>query len=442
MTRTTASRLVVALLALASSRAVAQEDAERDRCIALYDALRVENNWPDVLTSDAARARACDILALQIRESRRTLRPPTSPVSRADVQAIREGSAAASGTPAQATSVPGVEPVEQGGASVAATGTRAGAGAILSMAINPAIFFADQTDLASLARFNRLADVSVLVPVDGVDADSNGVVDYVGLRVRINIGGLEAGSAQHAAVLRAYDAVLNEASAEVATIRRFIRGSNRLDCIRALLVSADGQVRTACGEDFTLVTAALEEQLARAIEDARIENDNRYFGLDLRADFGDLRLGGIDTTAGSSIYAGVAYGLRNVDVVQQSSLGVRTRLGVAMFDPRAVDAAGIRGARFSVDGGAGFEINRYYGHQRLTLSTGLEFRWGFGSDADSSATPSSLDHGVIRSALNVPLFDGTSVSLALGIPVWGDVGPTLSVNANWRLLRAAPRRGR
>jgi hypothetical protein len=111
-----------------------------------------------------------------------------------DVQSDVTGAATA-GSLAQSEPVPGVQPLGVGGASVAAVGSDSGAKAIVALTVNPAIFFTSLDKTEEIARASRIADLTVLFPVDDLDRDKDGRVDYFGARLRLNFTGSKAGSA-------------------------------------------------------------------------------------------------------------------------------------------------------------------------------------------------------------------------------------------------------
>ena len=126
-------------------------------------------------------ARAVDVLT-----SSRYLPTPR------DVQSDVTGAATA-GSLAQSEPVPGAQPLGVAGGSVAAVGSDSGAKAIVALTVNPAIFFSSLNQTDKIAEASRVADLTLLFPVDDLDADEDGRVDYVGARLRLNFNGKKAG---------------------------------------------------------------------------------------------------------------------------------------------------------------------------------------------------------------------------------------------------------
>lgn len=403
-------------------------------CLRVYNTLAAEN--PDIGipfdTTGQAAAIGCQILAqgVQTLASERRLFG-TPDVDARDVQATRGAT-----TPGPGEPVPDVEPLEAAGGSASAVGTNAGAGAVAVLTINPSILFVPSQDVAAVARYSRLADLTVLVPAAAVDEGSDAAIDYVGVRARINMTGMDQGSTLYRSVVQAYQRVLDSTGVEVADLIGLFEQAPALEaCARVLVATrtldagTQASIEGACGRSPLPAPDSVYAALGAALRQARIAADSRYFGMDLRGDFGDLSLAGFDTTDGTSLFGGVAAGRRFL-FRQNAAAGIRARLGARYVDPHSG-----AGARFALEGGVGFEFIRYYDFQRISLVAGLDFVLGPEAPPDTAAAAPDLRHLSFSAALNVPVTPTTSVTLSLGTPVGNDGGgPILSIKANWRLL--------
>lgn len=434
------SYLLIATLALllndCPTAAQSASDVEK-HCADLFDSIKNDIGMGGVTTPTT---NVCRFLATIIYTQQQVASAPdlSKAIKPRDVQAFRDGAASASGIPGQGTAISSLEPVEQGGLSIAATGTKAGAGATMSIAMNPSIFWIGPESTLDIAKYSRLADVSFLVPVDHVDADSNGIIDYFGIRMRLNVHGLKSGSEAYENVLTAYDNLLRAQTEQIRHIETILSRLPKPACIRAMLSRNEGAVQSECGVSLLASDPTLEKQLQKSIEAARMQADKLYWGADIRADFGDLNLGGIDTVSGTAFYGGVAYGKRWINASTRTSGGLNCHLGVHYIAPtKRPDTAMDREPRATMEGALGFEFNKYIGAQRLSFNSGVEFHTNFNgsSSDDTKELPSSmLNYGVIRSSLHIPVVDGMGVSINLGLSLWGGVGTSLNINGNWRLL--------
>jgi len=365
--------------------------------------------------------------------------------ARREREAVQTTRGETSSAPGEATAT--IEPVESAGGSFGAFASEGGSGSVTTLAINPAFFVVSPKDARALARWGRFSDFSLIVPTSDADRDNDGDVDYIGFRWRVNINGLAAGEELLSAVSAAFTKVLEQGTEEQAAIKALLDNVDDDEyraCVEAVLragragltpeelergLSAAG---TACGGTPIDIAASKEPYVAldEAIQAARIAADSRYFGLDLRADFGDLERFAIDTIAGRTLTVGIGLGRRFTALDNETSTGFRFNLGVRFVDPKGTTRAG-----FSATGGASFEMTRYYDNQRLSLNGGLEFQADVQGDSDGATTN---DYLAFRGSLNIPLAGTTSATVTFGTPIAGGtgMGPTLSVKANWRLLFA------
>jgi hypothetical protein len=258
--------------------------------------------------------------------------------------------------------------------------------------------------------------------------------DYVGIRWGISVTGFQRGSEVHRAAVDAYNRFLAVGTAQTQRLQNllFALPENGLEpCIRILsgVQSLDAETMSAaaqaCGgapvsTDPTVVTA-----LQEAIQRARIQADSRYFGIDVRADFGDLTLAAVDTARGVSFAGAAAWG-RRFGFAENATTGVRAFLGSRFWELEGSDEGNL-----AIEGGLGFEAIRYYDLQRLTLLAQFDFR----RQIDSAVEGGNETRIDLRGSINVPVTATTSVALNFSRPIIGEgPGPVLSIKANWRLL--------
>jgi hypothetical protein len=428
----------VGCLLLLNTSAQAQKTPGQ-RCIEQYNAVTKTTHLDPANAVHVARG--CEFVATFLAADwpSTALFGPVPAVDPRDLSATRD----------QTTTAPGdvaapIEPVEAAGGSVAAVGTDKGAGAVAAIAINPSIFFLDPANTEQVARWSRFSDVTLLVPASDLEDDeesggeaNGGGTDYVGLRWGVNLTGLQQGSTLYDSVKTAYARFLEGQRVQNLQIQRLLTAAatdvdlNR--CIVALAATkslddaAQAAITKDCGgapdpDDPSIITG-----LRRTIQAARIQADSRYFGLDVRADFGDLSLAGIDTVNGTSFFAGVGWGRRSVRNTEAAT-GIRAHLGARYWDNEGEDEGNM-----ALEGGIAFEAIRFYNYQRLTLVGGLDGRYHADGVHDGEEETSIN----LRASLNVPVTPTASVSVNLAAPVHGERhGPILSIKANWRLLRS------
>ena len=338
---------------------------------------------------------------------------------------------ATGGSLAQAEAVPSAEPLAVGGASLSAVGTDSGAKTIVALTINPAIFLTSPRDPEAITRATRIADLTLLLPVDDLDRDEDGKVDYLGARLRLNLTGAASGGR----VLAAGNAFLRNVQVEADMINRMIAAFQRAGdvgaCAGALLEEETdpSEVSGRCGGEVDLrADPALYQDMRDKMAEARAEADSRYLGLDLRADFGDPTLGAVANASATAINAGLAWGRRLVggDPLGTTA-GLKARGGLRYTHLRDLGTTG-----FAFDGGLGFEVRRPLDEStEAVVSAGFEFRYGGEAGREDEL---QTNYTVFRAALTIPLAGATALSLAVGAPLDGPIAPTLSVNFNWSLL--------
>ena len=348
-----------------------------------------------------------------------------------DLQSRQTQGAGGAGALSQGEAVPSAEPFALAGGSFAAIGSDAGSDAITALTINPSIFFINADDSRATAQWGRFTDLTFLFPVNDADRNGDKKIDYFGARGRINITGLKRGSDLFDNVVKAYDTVLRQDAVEAQRVVEILQTAPDLKaCAAALVAVARGQnadTETPCGTGSNVFT--LDDRytaLTEALDAARQQADARYFGLDLRTDFGDPTLGAVDSTRGTYLFGGFSWGQR-FDGTGVTSSGIRARLGVQF-----IDLSDFEDTFFALDGAVGFEMTRPFAFQQLRFAAGADFRFG-GSEFLKDFV--QTDYLNLRGSLNVPITNTYNISLSVGLPVVGEtIGPVLSINANWNLL--------
>lgn len=356
--------------------------------------------------------------------------------SQRDLQSRSPQSPELSGTPAQGHAVPGVQPSGVAAGTIAALGTRAGQDAIAALSVNPAVLFLAETASEQLARLSRLADVTVFIPVSGIIADTQpggtsdrGKLRYFGARVRLNFTGASAGSAVWAEADRLLKQRIASSAKTTTAIEDLLRTtSNPRACADTLLdAPTDEAVTMACGAPFGFTPdMAGARALRQALTTVRREADAKYFGADIRFDFGDPTLGDVEDARGRSIFAGLAVG-RRFNGRGASTTGVRARLGLRHAKLDSSDEA-----EFAGEGGVGIELSRYVASDEVNLSAAFEFR--FGNAPDNLTDQFQTNFTMLRGSVSLPITTGNSLSINVGAPLSGSVSPIFSVNFNWGLL--------
>jgi hypothetical protein len=382
----------------------------------------------EAITAKQLKGSGCFQLAAQVVES--LTERFYAPAPR-DMQSDGAGAATA-GSLAQSEPVPGVQPLGIGGASIAAVGADSGAKAIVAMTVNPAIFFTALNKANDIARASRIADLTVLFPVDNLDRDKDGKVDYFGARLRLNFNGSKAGGAIVTAAGKALLELVQSETDLALGLEKLLASAPRVgDCYDALVAEAPDKaaVTQQCGGQFTMeLDQKKYEELRGKLAEARAEADARYLGLDLRFDFGDPTLGAVDNARATAIDAGLAWGRQFLGADPTGpSLGLKARAGA-----RYTHLSEIEETSYAFDGAFGLEGRRPLDQgQTITASAGFEFRYG-GEDAVEDEL--QTNYTVFRAGLAVPLAGMTGLTLAVAAPIDGPISPALSVNFNWGLL--------
>ena len=396
----------------------------------------ISGQQPDSACAAAAKARkiaasSCRSLAAAIvtRATEKFYRPEPRDVQNPEPRPATGGSLA------QAEAVPGVEPLAVAGATVSAVGADSGARSVVAITINPAVFFVSPNDAEAMATASRIADLSVLLPVDDLDRNHDGRVDYVGMRLRLNLTGAGSGRKVREAGQAFLRAVQGEADMVNEVILALQRARDVDACVSALVStrSSAATIAKRCDGAVDLQPEGeVYEEMRTRMEEARTEADSRYLGLDLRADLGDPTLSGLVPARTRSLTAGLGAGRRILSgATGGTSAGFNARAGL-----RYVGLPDSGPTSFAFDGGIGFELTRpLEGQAPVSASAGLEFRYG-GETSDEKKL--QTNYTVFRFALNVPIAGGAGVSVGVSAPIDGQISPTLAVNLNWSFL--LPRR--
>ncbi|HSU16813.1 hypothetical protein [Longimicrobium sp.] len=427
--------LIAGTLAVgALARPVVADAQTRDiLCIQRYNAVAGKTVFDP--TNAAQAAKGCQLVAVALTADWGARDLFGSAVSPRDVSATRDQTTA---SPGERTAA--IEPVEAAGGSVAAVGTQKGAGAVAAIAINPSLFFVDPANVEEVSKWSRFSDVTVLVPASNLNGsnedDATDGVDYIGIRWGLNINGFRQGTEVYRKAVAAYNQFLAASGVSTRRVRDLLLALPSDDgvesCIRALSTAqtldddAVSSITQVCGGPPIPIDPSSITGLQDAIRQARIQADARYFGLDLRADFGDLTLAGVDTLSGTSLFGGIGWGRRSVGS-GNASTGIRANAGVRYWNLKDSTQSNV-----AVEGGLAFEAIRFYNFQRLSMVGGLDFQWRTSNSTSDDDTSIEL-----RGSVNVPVFPTASVSLNLAAPLVGARrAPVLSIKANWRLLRS------
>jgi hypothetical protein len=334
-----------------------------------------------------------------------------------------------------------VQPTGVAAGTIAALGTRAGQDAIAALSVNPMVLFLANEANKQLARASRIADVTVYIPVSGVTQSTTPTTPppdpnklrYVGARVRLNFLGISSGDAiwnEADTILRTQ---ITQASLFVTSMTKVFQSVPDVKaCVSALLSPGPATAGAPPPCDTLDVKWTLDEAQAVRLRDQlaaiRRQADAKYFGADIRYDFGDPTLGAVEDASGKFLFAGIAAGRRFDDGVRRTSAGLRARLGIRHAKLDSVDEA-----KFAAEGGVGFEVSHTLTDEdEVNLSGAVEFRRG---GAPANLTDQfQTDFTMLRGTISLPVTKGNSISINVGKPITGNVSPIFSVNFNWGLL--------
>jgi hypothetical protein len=384
----------------------------------------------------------CLVLAVHLQSEMDQQRLRAPGISPRDLQTNKSTSAQSVAAANQSDAVPALYPFALAGGSIGGSGSEGGTNALTAISLNPAIFFGDMDDPEESARLGRMMDFSVIVPLTQIEDPLAHDLQYLGVRARINMTGAEEGGKLYNDVVNAFKGVLAMSELEEAGIQELLLNAPDFKtCIAQFEAVLQGQsdpgtLSMACGEDFSVV--ASDEQFSTyklLLQQLVQQADSKYFGLDLRADFGDPTLGAIDSARGTSIFAGVGYGFsKDNKKINSGSTNFNSRLGLRYKDMEDLEAT-----IFDIDGALGIEIARPFQYQQIKFGCGLEFRTSIEERVDNIIYDRldealETDYLFFRAALNVPITASNSFAVQYGTSVIGDKPSVLVVNFNWKLL--------
>lgn len=376
-----------------------------------------------------------DYIAARLQTGELELPIPDTLISPRDLQSTSGTGTGNAGSPAQSDAVPSVNPIAIAGGSISAVGTNAGTHAITTLSVNPIVaFFLDPASTTSadlLAKYSRFLDVSVFFPVSGINDDGDGDVDYYGIRLRLNLTGINAGHEVWKGAREAFSQIVRKASDFGNNLEAMLLGSaDPAACADALLERDPATIENVCGAAMIMSAPTAEDYraLRRSLASVRDKADSKYLGLDLRGDFGDPTLGNVPDASGTFLFAGIAGGRRFKSGENGPTIGIRGRLGIRHARIDNPDAT-----HFAVDGGFAFEMTRTYEGRQINVASGMEFRYGKETTMDDQFETNFL---MFRFSLSIPVTAANSISISVGAPIAGGshTSPTLSINADWGLL--------
>lgn len=437
-------------------------DRSQYRCIQDIGRLEETGVWEgDPVSQDPeVYAEACQELSLFIENifteqgiesalsATEDLPPLDELVSPRDLQSRRAFATDNSGTLSQSQATNSSEPIPLVAGGASALGTDGGVDGISAISINPALFLTDINSTEETSKWSRVADLTILFPfndlagtVGSTDENSNNTIRYVGARSRINISALSQGDQVYKKVQQAYTAI-NRTSAITSELIESIltnyppdHGNTRFStCVDAFIRAARGHtepsvLKLICDADFAFPDMGAQlANLNNSLEAAVAEAEKQHFGLNLGVDFGDPTLGAIPNASGTALEANLSVGR------QTSEIGrMQGRLGFRFQDLDAYENDTIA----SIQGGLGYELRKNLGFQQFTLSGGLDFRFNIsGKPADIPLYTQlfQTDYAYFRFSLSIPITELYQITVNYGAPIYGELGPTMSINANWRML--------
>lgn len=335
----------------------------------------------------------------------------------------------------QSSAVPSVLPTPEAGATVSASGTHAGPKLLAEIRVNPLSLAAASTE--DKAYYSRVADIRLLLPVSsGAAPSSLQDIKYVGLRVLVNMAGLgvlsePSGSHVYAASQTALK-VQAASSSMLRRLRELLEKSSDVPgCANALLAKNEQAAQAMCGGAISLqeVTLANQEFL-KAVGKARIEADSRYWGLDLRGDFGDPTLAGDEHRRGTYLSASMAGGYAIVEGTRY--IQPRWRLGATYAYARGVPEEGaVLGpykAVYALDVAAGLELGTVRQAQRVKANVGLEARLAREDSVGDTR------YFLLNVGLTVPTSESSSLSVGISLPLAGSRPALLTLGGDLSLL--------
>ncbi|MCC7537513.1 MAG: hypothetical protein IT379_14915 [Deltaproteobacteria bacterium] len=315
---------------------------------------------------------------------------------------------------------------------------------VTALSLNPGAALASGP--RDFASWSRAFDLSIVAPFD-LSAREAGrdAIDYVGIRVRINIlAPVQGGRAFGLAVGRLRQALDENADRIhddlLPDVLAALRSApDRTACMNAIASCGSEDVSAACGgRSITSAWRSSQAAVDAAVAEVRGQVDGDTVGLDLRADFGDQTFSGESAVDDAFSLQASAAGSWRFLRGARVSITARGRIGYAY---RRVEVTmDDTSSEHAVDWGASLELAILTGPANTLLSVGVEGRW---RTSDSIALPplfdSGMDYADLRIGLSVPLSDGTALGVGLGIPIDDNEArePMLTVSGDWSLLLGA-----
>jgi hypothetical protein len=406
----------------------AREEACRSYVTTAYPAAAVtkldERNGDQVYRRAAASALSEKVeTLLQVQSTPETVPVETFAPPATDGQG-------ATGLGAETIAVNPVAPTQAAAGNVAFAGTNAGSRMVASFSLNPLVLIADPTDQKQLAKASRLWDLGVVLPIDANgDVDKTKVFDYVGVRARVNFAGLGQGDAAFKGAIAAYTALYQAEASRLAAILALLESTNDVPgCIKAIVDASLDRIKAVCGAELDVTKHAKLEGDARSkLDDALAAADRTFFGLDLRADFGDPMF--TDDMAADGVFVTAAVALGRRTSTTGRSFAYNLRVGYSYAD----DADRIAS---SVDFGAGVAYAAGERGQQVQVSLGVEGRWKVDSEGVVEDEFAQLDTNFVEVhfGVSVPLAEGKALSVGGSVPIAGNRGPVLTVSGDWSVL--------
>jgi hypothetical protein len=360
----------------------------------------------------------------------------------------------AQGSPAQVGAAPSIATTPLAGGALAVGTTEDGPRLVAALSLNPASALAGETE--DLATTSRLADLSIVVPVDTSGDEGASAVDYVGVRARLNLLAFSQGPAALELAVRDLRESLDAYSDRIhdqllVDLRNALRSaSDRSACAAAIRnCETDEEVAKVCGgQTVGSSWRASRDATEVARERVRRELDGNTLGLDLRMDFGDPTFSGTrDLGDAFSMLGAGALSWRFVRG-QRTTMTLRARLGMVyrrseataseVVDPDADDDVD----EFAVDWGGSLAATFATGQGQTEVSLGLEGRERTSDEGGVELTPlfeDGMDFVDLRIGVSVPVSESAALGVGIALPLddTDQRSPTLTVTGDWSVLLSA-----
>lgn len=432
------------------------------RCLEQIKRLEQNGQWEGAPVSHRIaifRQGACQRLAFQIErtatgeaivtafQSAPPLPDINELVSPRDLQSRSAFAADNSGAISTGQATTSSEPIPLVAGSASALGSDGGLDGITAMTLNPSVFLTNLNDAEKTSKWGRIADITVLFPLNDLsqnntstnsDTQNRAAIQYLGLRSRINVTALSEAEYIYDSILARYQEINNASAKNATKIKDILLGlpeeADMAGCVDALFRAANGTASASIIDSFCQTGfafdryAALLSELNDVINAAIEKVDAAHVGLNLGVDFGDPTLGALPNAAATAIQANLAFGRK------LNELGhLRGRLGFRFQDLRDFEDDSFT----SIEGGLGYEIRKNMGFQQMSLAAGVDFRYNVSGANEAIPRYQELlqtDYAYFRLSLSIPVTELYQISVSYSSPLDGDLGPAVSINANWRLL--------